>query len=98
MASSSTLYAIVENSLPQISLTLSNADGHDLRSVVTFQELTVPYDIKENDKVIVVCKKDTRRVCSVVPYSTQNDDACVVNDDEMSYTMNVPLNSWYGVR
>jgi phosphatidylserine decarboxylase len=95
---STTLYAIVEKSLPQISLTLSNADGHDLRSVAPFQELSVPYDIKENDRVIVVCKKDYSCVCSVIPYSTENDDACVVNDDETSYTMNVPLNSWYGVR
>ena len=98
---STTLYAIIAKSLElplHISLTPLNVDGHDLRSVATIQELTVPYDIKENDRVIVVSKKDNSRVCSVVPYSTQNDLSCVVKDDEMAYTINVPLNSWYGVR
>ena len=96
---STTLYIIVEKcELQKISLTLTNMDGHDLRSVVNIQELTVPYDIKEDDRVIVVSKKDHSCVCSVVPYSSENDDATVVNDDEISYTMNVPLKSWYGVR
>jgi len=95
---STTIFHVIMEPPPQISLTPTNADGHDLRDVATIQELTVPYDIKENDRVIVVCKKDNSHICSVVPYSSENDDATVVNNDETSYTMNVPLNSWYGVR
>jgi len=100
--SHTTIYAVVERCIlstcEMISLTPMNIDGHDLRNITCVQELVVPYDIKEDNNVIVISKRDKSCVCSVVPYSTYNYNTTKINDDEILYTTYIPLNSWYGVR
>ena len=94
-----TLYIAVERSLlrttQMISLSPTNMDGQNLFELTDVQEACAPYDIKENDTVIVVTKKDKSRVCAIVPYTEENDAAIVVADDEMAYTTTISRESWY---
>ena len=80
-----------------MSLSPFNTDGHDLRQYIDVQELTVPYDIKEGDTIIVVIKKDEHCISYIVPYSNENDSPKIVNKDELAYTTNISFNSDYGV-
>ena len=101
MASFTTIYHVIERTLLHttrcISLSPINYDGHDLTNLENLKTITVPHEIKDNDIVLVVAKKNAGPICSIAPYLFDKDET-VVNSDEESYTTTITIESWYGTR
>ena len=96
---STTIYAIIERSLLHtthyISLSTKNVDGDDLSEHENIEKFVVPHEIKEGDCIVVVRKKDGGAICSITPFSP--DDDVIMNDDESAFTHTISRDSWYGV-
>ena len=98
MPSTTTIYTIIKRNEPKVmyytSLVPENMDGHDLTEFV--EPIEGPYKIEANDCIIIVYKKNTGDICSIMPFFPDSD--IHTNDDELAFTTYVEEKSWFGVR